>query len=49
MASTRETLWHILPIAGWLPQYEPVWLRIDLVAGVTLAAYAIPQSLAYAG
>ena len=34
---------------GWLPSYQPGWLRFDLVAGGTLAAYAVPQSLAYAG
>jgi high affinity sulfate transporter 1 len=48
MAGTRENRWHFLPIAGWLPHYEPAWLRFDLVAGVTLAAYAVPVSLAYA-
>src|SRR5262249_19269371 len=49
MDDTRGTRWHFLPIAGWLPQYQRAWLRWDLVAGVTLAAYAVPQSLAYAG
>jgi MFS superfamily sulfate permease-like transporter len=49
MDSKREATWHVLPIAAWLPHYERVWLRFDLVAGVTLAAHAIPQSLAYAG
>src|SRR6185369_9083203 len=33
----------------WLEGYQPKWLTGDLVAGVTLAAYAIPVSLAYAG
>jgi high affinity sulfate transporter 1 len=37
-----------LPIAGWLRGYRPEWLRADAVAGVTLAAYAVPVSLAYA-
>jgi SulP family sulfate permease len=37
------------PPAQWLPTYERRWLRADLVAGITLAAYAIPVSLAYAG
>ncbi len=37
-----------LPIVQWLPQYERSWLRPDMVAGLTLAAYAIPVSLAYA-
>ena len=38
----------MLPIVQWLPRYDPSWLRPDLVAGITLAAYAIPVSLAYA-
>jgi SulP family sulfate permease len=38
----------ILPPVRWLPQYERSWLASDLIAGVTLAAYAIPVSLAYA-
>ena len=41
--------WAWLPPAYWLPKYRPSWLGHDIVAGVTLAAYAIPVSLAYAG
>src|ERR1700757_651661 len=37
-----------IPAAGWLAQYRAAWLAGDLAAGVTLAAYAIPVSLAYA-
>jgi len=37
-----------LPPGRWLAQYQAAWLPGDLVAGVTLAAYAIPVSLAYA-
>jgi MFS superfamily sulfate permease-like transporter len=37
-----------LPIISWLPHYETQWLRFDFIAGITLAAYAIPVSLAYA-
>ena len=33
---------------GWLADYQAKWLPGDSVAGVTLAAYAIPVSLAYA-
>ena len=41
--------WRALfPPAQWLPGYRAAWLRGDAVAGVTLAAYAIPVSLAYA-
>ena len=39
----------LFPPAQWLPAYEARWLGPDLVAGITLAAYAIPVSLAYAG
>jgi sulfate permease, SulP family len=38
-----------IPIVQWLPKYRAAWLRDDIVAGITLAAYAIPVSLAYAG
>jgi sulfate permease, SulP family len=33
---------------GWLRDYRPSWVAADTVAGVTLAAYAVPQALAYA-
>src|SRR2546421_10580204 len=49
MAEPRANRWSFLPIASWLPQYQRGWLGFDLVAGVTLAAYAVPVSLAYAG
>lgn len=49
MADTRNTHWSFLPVVGWLSQYRPEWLRFDVVAGITLAAYAVPVSLAYAG
>src|SRR5262245_22200213 len=39
---------RILPPLEWLPTYQASWLPNDAVAGVTLAAYAIPVSLAYA-
>jgi len=38
-----------LPVLQWAAQYRAGWLAGDVVAGVTLAAYAIPVSLAYAG
>ncbi|HVP60654.1 MAG TPA: SulP family inorganic anion transporter [Myxococcaceae bacterium] len=36
------------PPAQWLPTYQASWLPRDAIAGVTLAAYGIPVSLAYA-
>jgi sulfate permease, SulP family len=46
----RELGWlrHVPP-ASWLAEYRTAWLGGDLVAGITLAAYAVPVSLAYAG
>jgi sulfate permease, SulP family len=40
-------LWWFPP-ARWLAEYRAAWLPDDIIAGVTLAAYAIPVSLAYA-
>jgi sulfate permease, SulP family len=37
------------PPAGWLRCYRAACLPGDFIAGITLAAYAIPVSLAYAG
>ena len=39
---------RFFPPALWLAEYRASWLRPDIIAGVTLAAYAIPVSLAYA-
>ena len=41
-------LLRYLPILGWLPQYERVWLRTDLIAGLTIVALLIPEGMAYA-
>src|ERR1700741_1090709 len=47
---TQQSGWtRIVPPVTWLAEYKPSWLRYDAIAGVTLAAYAIPVSLAYAG
>ena len=44
-----KPIWtNFFPPAQWLAAYRAVWLRQDVIAGVTLAAYAIPVSLAYA-
>ena len=40
--------WSWLPPVRWLGSYQSAWLPADIIAGVTLAAYAIPVSLAYA-
>ncbi len=35
-------------LLGWVHGYQRPWLRGDLVAGVTVTAYLIPQVMAYA-
>jgi sulfate permease, SulP family len=48
-SGARQTAGHsVFPPLGWLRGYSREWLRGDLVAGVTLAAYALPVALAYA-
>lgn len=39
---------RLIPAQQWLAAYKLAWLRADLFAGLTLAAYAVPVSLAYA-
>src|SRR5437899_8853138 len=37
-----------LPILSWVPGYSPKRLGPDAIAGLSLAAFVIPESLAYA-
>jgi sulfate permease, SulP family len=39
---------QILPVLSWLPSYKPSDLKWDLLAGITLAFFVIPESMAYA-
>jgi SulP family sulfate permease len=48
-AKEKSTAYWWFPPARWLGEYQAAWLSSDLIAGMTLAAYAIPVSLAYAG
>src|SRR5262245_22426252 len=45
--SESTWLWRV-PAVRWMADYRAGWLPNDVVAGITLAAYAIPVSLAYA-
>src|SRR3954451_21587907 len=38
-------LGRVIPAADWLRRYEGAWLRADLAAGITLAAYLLPAGL----
>src|SRR5215469_7371714 len=43
MSSPFLALW--IPALTWLRAYDRTWLRSDVVAGVTLAAYLLPAAL----
>src|SRR5213592_3220627 len=45
-ATPRRWWYNIFPALAWLRGYQPKWLRADLIAGVTLAAYLMPAGLA---
>jgi sulfate permease, SulP family len=44
--AARRGWYNIFPALAWLRAYQPTWLRADLIAGVTLAAYLMPAGLA---
>jgi SulP family sulfate permease len=50
-AEIEQTRWSrlrsLVCILDWLPAYQASSIRPDIVAGLTLAAYAIPISVAY--
>lgn len=41
----KSTSW---PILNWLRTYQPAWLRLDIIAGLTAAAVVIPKAMACA-
>jgi high affinity sulfate transporter 1 len=41
----QSRLTNLVPALGWMRAYQPNWLRADLVAGITLAAYLLPAGL----
>jgi high affinity sulfate transporter 1 len=43
MSSPALSRW--LPALAWLRSYDRSWFRLDLLAGVTLAAYLLPAAL----
>src|SRR5437773_9438881 len=45
-AAVRRWWYNMFPAVAWLRGYQPKWLRADLIAGVTLAAYLMPAGLA---
>jgi hypothetical protein len=48
LTPTLDAFARVLPILGWLPTYEPRWLRADIIAGLTLWGILVPEAIAYA-
>src|SRR5436190_2613413 len=36
---------NFVPAFAWLRTYHPAWLAVDVVAGLTLAAYLLPSGI----
>ncbi|MCJ7711140.1 MAG: SulP family inorganic anion transporter [Chloroflexi bacterium] len=37
------------PVLDWVPGYQRSWLRLDIIAGLTVCAILVPEGMAYAG
>lgn len=46
--SIFQNFGKFIPIFQWLPKYEVKSLKWDLIAGITLASFVLPESMAYA-
>lgn len=52
--TTKPILHHLrnwrtlIPILQWFPKYEKKFLTWDIIAGITLASFVLPESMAYA-
>ena len=46
-AQLESRVW--VPILSWLPSYDRSWLRLDIIAGLTLWGLIVPEGMAYAG
>jgi sulfate permease, SulP family len=44
----KKKMTQNIPVLSWLPGYNRDWLKFDLIAGISLAAFAIPDGMAYA-
>jgi len=40
---------RLVPAVSWLPSYDRSWLRLDVIAGLTLWGLVVPEAMAYAG
>src|SRR5215471_17199666 len=45
--SVAHSVDRYVPALEWLPVYDRIWLRYDIVAGLTASAVIVPQAMAY--
>ena len=46
----HRSISSLVPFLSWIRTYDRgAWLRPDILAGVTVAAFSVPESMAYAG
>jgi len=45
---SRSRISRYVPILEWLPKYRTDWLSRDVIAGLTVWALVVPESMAYA-
>lgn len=48
ISAIQLKLKEIFPIIGWLGKYQGNYFKFDLLAGLTLAFFVLPESMAYA-
>jgi len=46
-AGTGRYLIAKIPAARWLPNYSPIWLIDDMIAGLSVGVLLVPQALVY--
>jgi SulP family sulfate permease len=46
---SKRTVKSFFPILEWLPKYQASFLRLDLIAALTVWALLVPEAMAYAG
>ena len=46
---SKRTVKSFFPILEWLPKYQASFLRLDIIAALTVWALLVPEAMAYAG
>jgi SulP family sulfate permease len=44
---SEEGIARFFPVVSWLPRYHKGWFSFDLLAAITVAAFAVPNLMAF--